>query len=615
MLTNEQKDNLIQRIVQAVDPMKIILFGSSSGMRTSALLVGLVVLLYPVNFHAETLDALPHAIRDYTAARVSSTDKTGANVDHLHSIEPGETRVLADIKGAGMITHIWCTIAAERWYGRKLVLRMYWDGEKNPSVLAPLGDFFCQGHGLEANVWSQPITCTSNGRAKNCFFKMPFNKNARIEITNEGLEPVGAIYYYVDYRKYKRPHEDLLYFHAHYRQEYPAVSGTDYLVCSARGHGHFAGAVLSYEQRSDGWYGEGDDRFYVDGETSASLVGTGTEDYLCDAWGVWKGSSPYYGTTIHEGEQYATGSRYTSYRFHIADPIPFRKSLRFDIEHYGAGVLDGKPDGFVERADNLSSMAYWYQSQRRDPLEPLPPVGDRLPEEALYQKHLLNFLGKARTPGADGLDEIRQEFSKLYLAPAYASHRTLLRMAMAHAELKTGGGDRITALLQDSLRPFVNRSLLEDDQLKSYAADRITSLTPILCTSGDGSGTVTTVAETIGAMTDTRAGKGYLYFAVPETSPIRDTSQTIHLRVRYYSAGETSDTLTIHYNSKTAEGKVDAYRNSETLQKPLEAGWHTAEFRLPDAYFAGKQNAAADFRISANNDGDEAIAELTILPQ
>ena len=328
------------------------------------------------------LDSLPNLIDDFRAARASIYDRAGGNGDALSGLQPGQTAVLADLEGPGMITHIWFTISAEKWHGRLIVLRMYWDDEPDPSVLSPVNDFFCMGHGVEAPLWSVPVVTTAGGRARNCFFKMPFNRRARIEITNEGTEPINALYYQIDYRKYDHPFKHAAYFHARYRQDYPTLSDGNYLICSARGRGHFVGTVLSVESLSQGWWGEGDDRFFIDGELLPSLHGTGTEDYLCDAWGVWKGSSPYYGTPIHGGTNYLADSRYTSYRFHIEDPVPFRESLLVEIEHMGVGSVNGASTGYAKRADNWSSVAYWYQTEPHDPMEPLAPADERLPNEA-----------------------------------------------------------------------------------------------------------------------------------------------------------------------------------------------------------------------------------------
>ncbi|NOR54536.1 MAG: DUF2961 domain-containing protein, partial [Candidatus Aminicenantes bacterium] len=138
--------------------------------------------------------------QNYRSKRISSFDRTGGNRDRL-TIEPAETAVLAEIKGPASIHHIWVTISAEPFYGRKIILRMYWDGEESPSVEVPIGDFFGVGHGLNRNFSSLPINCSSEGRARNCYWYMPFKNSARITVTNEGTRRGGAFYYYIDYRE------------------------------------------------------------------------------------------------------------------------------------------------------------------------------------------------------------------------------------------------------------------------------------------------------------------------------------------------------------------------------------------------------------------------------
>lgn len=317
-------------------------------------------------------------LKDFRAMRSSSSDvnwKDG-NGD-ARPIEPGATLTIADLEGPGQIAHIWCTIAAsDKWYSRLLVIRMYWDGEKTPSVEAPIGDFFAAGHGIDAYVDSLPVRVTSEGRARNCYWPMPFRKSARITITNEGKGRVHAFYYYVDWQKKKKSlPKDTAYFHAQYRQAVPNVAdGKNYSILEAQGAGHYVGTVQSVRLNENGWYGEGDDFFYIDGETEPSLKGTGTEDYFCDAWGFRKLDGLFYGLPIMEG--FAAGDKLTAYRWHIADPIPFTKSLKVEIEHKGS--RDGV-GGYVERYDDFYTVAYWYQTEPHAAFPKLPDALDRLP--------------------------------------------------------------------------------------------------------------------------------------------------------------------------------------------------------------------------------------------
>ena len=313
-------------------------------------------------------------LRHEVTRRESSSDPDWRNGNRdARPIEPGETLVLADLKGPGEITHIWCTVAAsEPQYSRLLVLRMYWDGEEHPSVECPLGDFFGLGHGWDVPYDSLPVRVTANGRARNCYWVMPFRESARITVTNEGRLPVRLFFYYIDWRQLTSVPKNTPYFHAMYRQEFPTVMGRNYLIADIEGRGHYVGTVLGCRQLARRWWGEGDDFFFIDGEQEPSLRGTGTEDYFCDAWGFRQHSGPFYGVPLMEGD--TVGARSSAFRWHINDPITFRKSLRFEIEHKGA---TSKPDGslqsgFEEREDDFSSVAFWYQLEPHKPFPPMP---------------------------------------------------------------------------------------------------------------------------------------------------------------------------------------------------------------------------------------------------
>jgi len=323
------------------------------------------------------LDGLS-TLRDFRAMRTSSTDPNIEGNGDARPIKPGDTLTLAELSGPGRIAHIWFTIADnERFYGKLLTLRAYWDGEKTPSIECPINDFFCEGHGLDMYVNSFPIRVTSDGRGRNCYWPMPFGKSARLTITNEGKQPVHAFYYYIDWHKMKRLPRNEAYFHAQYRQEFPCIKGQDYLILDAEGKGHYVGCNLSVRQSEPGWWGEGDDRFFIDGEKIPSLQGTGSEDYFCDGWGIRKLEGLYYGFPISEG--FDTLSRHTNYRFHIQDPVPFTKSLKMVIEHKGARQMpDGSWNGYLERFDDFSSVAYWYQIEPHKPFPPLPSGAERL---------------------------------------------------------------------------------------------------------------------------------------------------------------------------------------------------------------------------------------------
>ena len=360
-------------------------------MRTLA--VGLALGLLRGVASAQTPDAMLSNLtqpQDYVLKRISSFDQTGGNAD-MRPIAPGETLTLADQAGPGIISHIWITIASpEPFHLKKLVLRMYWDDESTPSVEAPIGDFFGLGLGDYFLYESYPLAVGAD-RALNSFFPMPFQRKARITVTNEGQARVGAFYFNIDCRVYQKPlAAGTLYFHAQYRQASPAKGWTsdwktngeaagngrknlqgedNYVWMEATGRGHFAGVTMSVLQNQDFWWGEGDDMFFIDGESTPSIVGTGSEDYFLGAWDFGQHAFSYglFGAPVKGDER--AGSRSSVYRFHLDSPIPFTKSLRATIEHGHAN----------HRSDNYFSVAYWYQTEPHAAFPPLPAVDLRVP--------------------------------------------------------------------------------------------------------------------------------------------------------------------------------------------------------------------------------------------
>ncbi len=316
-----------------------------------SLLIGMLIFISggavaqtPAN---DFLDGLGLArLKNYSSYRISSGNRYVLSNDDSKRIMPGETLVMANLTGAGMVTHIWLTIAQNEFgWPRLLRLRVYYDGHKTPSVDAPLGDFFAVGHGAERDVSSMIIRDSSFGRARNSYWPMPFRKSCLITLTNEGDRFVPMFYYHVDYRKYPSLPADIAYFHAYYRQERPARRDQNYEFLKIHGTGHYVGTVLSVVQTQISWFGEGDNLFYIDGAKRPQIYGTGTEDYFNDAWNLRDVSGPWTGTPIAEGE--LPGSRLSAYRWHVPDPIAFTQSIWAGIEHSG---WTSNPDGSFRRA-------------------------------------------------------------------------------------------------------------------------------------------------------------------------------------------------------------------------------------------------------------------------
>jgi hypothetical protein len=347
-------------------------------------------------------------LRDFRALRSSSSNPDSTSNDDSARPIPGETVVLADLQGPGVISHIWLTVAGNEYgWPRLLRLRIYYDGSDVPSVDAPVGDFFGVGHGMERELNSLIIRNSSSGRSRNSYWPMPFRRSARVTITNEGTRRLYNLYYHVDWQKHDRLPRNTAYFHARYRQALPPPEGDWYDMLRVRGRGFYVGTVLSALQVEPGWFGEGDDLFYVDDDPVPVMMGTGTEDYANDAWSFRIGTGPYAGVTVADGTE--TGARLTAYRWHLNDPIPFRTSLRAAIEHGGWTFNeDGSVrSAFEERPDLFSSVAFWYQDGiARD--QPEPPYGAaRLPQGNALQIEIERFIDDARATG--GTLEVQPE--------------------------------------------------------------------------------------------------------------------------------------------------------------------------------------------------------------
>jgi hypothetical protein len=295
-----------------------------------------------------------------------------SNFDNFN-IAPGATHVLLDEKGPGVITHIWLTFLGPEPQGwapqgaanhQEMLLRIYWDGEQRPSVEAPVGDFFANAFGQRREVTSLPVV-VENGDSYNCFWQMPFRKSARIEIVNQSEKQIRLLYYNIDWIKKHKISRDTPYFHAQYRQEYPVEQGKDYLILDTKGKGHYVGTVLAVRTRSPLWFGEGDEKIYVDGESKPSIWGTGTEDYFLSAWGLKACSTPYFGCPYFD-QWGIVGGHTCAYRWHLNDPIVFNNGLKVTIEHFGWVSEDENPDykrnSWNERQDDYSSVAFWYQT-------------------------------------------------------------------------------------------------------------------------------------------------------------------------------------------------------------------------------------------------------------
>ena len=330
-------------------------------------------------------------IRTTVSKRTSSWDTSGRNADYW-LIQPGETKVLADIKGPGCITHLWMTQGARY---RECLIKITWDNASEPSVLCPLGDFFGLGHGIVNSYQSFLFTASTNqnnkfnsGCALNSYAKMPFRKRAVVELVNESTEVHGQ-YFYVDYEQYNEPlPKDTGYFHAEFRRENPfggwaheirvntpeadivnkekVAWDNNYVILETKGTGHYIGCNLSVTNFQGTWWGEGDDMIWVDGyKWPPDLHGTGSEDYLNQAWGMQPNAFLRNGSSIYERN---TNGYQTSYVHHIENPVYFQKEIKVTIEHGHGNHL----------CNEMSSVGYWYADKPCAAVA-APSVGQRLP--------------------------------------------------------------------------------------------------------------------------------------------------------------------------------------------------------------------------------------------
>ena len=283
-------------------------------------------------------------------------------------IKGGTTFTLADIQGSGAIQHIWMTCKPELW--RNLIFQMHWDGEAKPSVAVPVGDFFCNGWCQRSNVNSLPVAVNPTG-GMNSYWEMPFHKSAKITMENLSEED-AVLYYQIDYTLTEVP-QDAGYFHAQWHRTNPLKYKDIYTILDGvKGQGHYVGTYLAWQANNNGWFGEGEIKFYLDGDKEfPTICGTGTEDYFGGAW-CWIEDDEYrtYSTAFLGFNQLIMPNgckigqqRFGMYRWHVMDPIRFEKDLKVTIQ--ALGWRSGRR--YLPLQDDIASVAYWYQTEPHTP--------------------------------------------------------------------------------------------------------------------------------------------------------------------------------------------------------------------------------------------------------
>ncbi|MGE7774718.1 glycoside hydrolase family 172 protein [Chitinophaga sp. NPDC101104] len=296
----------------------------------------------------------------------------GWKVNPYVHIEPGQTFTLAEINASGAIQHIWMTPTGNWRYS---ILRFYWDDETTPSVEVPVGDFFGMGWGEYAQLSSLPVT-VNPGSAFNCYWPMPFRKKCKITMENINTERM-TLYYQVDYTLTQVP-DDAAYFHAQFRRNNPVKNAEFTLIDGIKGKGHYVGTYMAWGVNNNGWWGEGEIKFFMDGDGKfPTICGTGTEDYFCGSYNFDnKGkyqefTTPYAGLhqVIRPDGLYKSQQRFGLYRWHIMDPIRFDKELKITIQDLG-WRSGGR---YLPQQSDISSVVFWYQREPHAPFPKLQP--------------------------------------------------------------------------------------------------------------------------------------------------------------------------------------------------------------------------------------------------
>ena len=311
----------------------------------------------------------PRELKPATSARAADNLGQGWKVKPFLRVNAGETVTLMDTDGPGVIQHIWMVEGLSRAHN----LRFYWDDEATPSVEVPVPDFFAVGHEMFARVNSQ-VVIVNPVNALNCYWPMPFKRHVRITFSNEGSKDLELLAFQITYVLAPVP-DHAGYFHAQWRRAETAEQNPYIILDGVRGKGRYAGTFLAWTQRSKGWFGEGEIKFFMDGDRQfPTICGTGTEDYFCGSYGFREPfTTAYAGTTLPSNDKHDPPSYWSLYRWHVPDMIAFDQDLKVTIQALGWGG-DGR---YKLLSDNIASVAYWYQTEPHAAFPPLPPLEQR----------------------------------------------------------------------------------------------------------------------------------------------------------------------------------------------------------------------------------------------
>ncbi len=549
-------------------------------------------------------------------------DRSGqVTVSASGAIKPGQTTTILKVDGERAITAIKVkmdlpgsdkdkdiprdlVLQIQRDILRDLVLRITWDGEDSPSVFTPLGDFFGSAPGVN-KYKSLPLGMTDKGFY--CYWYMPFASSALVEVSNNG-QAEHSVSFEITHAPLKRPIAELGRFHACWHRDAnlpsdPDRRAIDWTLLKVRGLGRFVGVELHVWNPKGGWWGEGDEKFYVDGEKFPSTFGTGSEDYFGYAWcNPTEFGNCYHNQTIGSGNR----GHISVNRWHITDNLPFQRSFEGAIEKYYPN----------DRPTLYDCVAYWYQAEPHTSWNVEKEFAGKL---GGYLE-LYRFFEHAKSyAAADAIEPLRKTYDRLAGDADLVNHRDRMTLAMARIEKVAGKHERCDMLMQPLIErltiPFIDRDLTGEfrDVLPRTAAkdeQASTLLVSELVTDRDGDGSVKRIMKDGRwcIATECSSGRRYVYFALPGNSKFRKSDRTVQMRITYYYSGDNLPS--VHYDSFYGDGAKGYYHATEKAAPPDAPGWNTAVISCPRARLDGHQNGRSDFRIVGPEDKDIYIADV-----
>ena len=545
-----------------------------------------------------------------------------ANERQSVTVAPGQTAKVVALRGRRAITAIRVRMDLpkppdDRDVLRELVLRITWDGQEQPSVWSPLGDFFGTAPGVN-EYRSFTLGMTPEGFYS--YWYMPFASSALVELTNDGKQ-ARTVDVTITHAPVPDTLKDFGRFHARWHRDIDLdpARPIDWTILKTRGRGRYCGVMLHVWNPRGGWWGEGDEKFFVDGEKFPSTFGTGSEDYFGYAWCSEKlFQQAFHNQTVSVANNACghptpeeSGGHVSNNRWHIADNVPFHTSFEGAIEKYFPN----------ERPTRYACVAYWYQAQAHQPWPPIEGVEQRVDTEAKLMAAFLDFLRQAKEcTGSTPIEPLRQAYERLLKEPSLASDRVRMTLRMAGAEKAAGHDQQVAALaapyLESLSKPFKTREFVDEvSRILGEPSSKESKVRPLLVANDDGSTERVQKQDRWCIATQRQQGKSFIYFALPENKNLRNRDRTVRLKIDYYADGQPGHKFEVQYDSHYSDNLAGYYHPSDpVVVQPGDAGWRTVVVLCPRARLGGRQNARADFRIAALGEGEVYIGGIEAEP-